>query len=500
MAKEVLELEVKSNIKSVAKDQKAWNKELQTTKENIADVNEEGKEVVAEMQVLGLSINGLKAAWNQAASGAKFLFRSVKMGIISTGVGAFVVALGTITTWFTTTKRGAEVLETAMAGVGAAFKVVIDRVADFGGGLFKLISGDIKEGLKDMGDSFKNIGEEIKTDTLLTMALTKQNQKLADSQRALNVETAQRRADIEELKLIAEDTTKTEAVRLKAAQDAFKIENDLLDRNIANATEAVRLEKLRHGTISVQKEDLDKLAQLEIDLANIRGESTTKQIELNNKINSIKQEGQAKELEALEKLKAADAERMGTLTKMPSLVTETNEEIIQADNTALETYKTQNEDRKRSDEAVLAAKKSIGMQGLKLAAAIAGEGSAIGKAVAITETTIAGVQAVQNAFTTALKSPATIAFPAFPYIQAGLAGAFSAVQLQKIMSGGKPTAGGGGGGGGRAASATPAPQMMSGQFELGGGIAPEPVKAFVVTDEMTNSQDQLANIRRRATI
>jgi hypothetical protein len=499
MAKEVLELEVKSNIKSVAKDQKAWNKELETTKENIADVNEEGKEVVAEMQVLGLSINGLKAAWNSAASGAKFLFRSVKMGIISTGVGAFVVALGTITTWFTTTKRGAEVLETAMAGVGAAFKVVIDRVADFGGGLFKLLSGDIKEGLKDMGNSFKNIGEEIKTDTLLTMALTKQNQKLADSQRALNVETAQRRADIEELKLIAEDTTKTEAVRLKAAQDAFKIENDLLDRNIANATEAVRLEKLRQETISVQKEDLDKLAQLEIDLANIRGESTTKQIELNNKINSIKQEGQAKELEALEKLKAADAERMGTLTKMPSLVAETNEEIIQADNTALETYKTQNEDRKKSDEAVEAAKKQIAQKGLQLITAIAGEGSAIGKAAAIASVTMSGVESVQNAFNTAQKSPVTVAFPAYPFVQAGLAGAFSAVQLQKIISGGKPTAGGNGGGG-RAASATPAPQMMSGQFELGGGIAPEPVKAFVITDEMTSSQAQLANIRRRATI
>ena len=194
MAKEVLELEVKSNIKSVAKDQKAWNKELKTTKENIEDVNEEGKEVVAEMQILGVSINGLKAAWSSAASGAKFLFRSVKMGIISTGVGAFVVALGTIATWFTTTKRGAEVLETAMAGVGAAISVIVDRVAKFGGGLFKLLTGT-EGGLKDMRDSFKNIGEEIKTDTLLTMALTKQNQKLADSQRALNVETAQRRAD-----------------------------------------------------------------------------------------------------------------------------------------------------------------------------------------------------------------------------------------------------------------------------------------------------------------
>ena len=47
---------------------------------------------------------------------------------------------------------------------------------------------------------------------------------------------------------------------------------------------------------------------------------------------------------------------------------------------------------------------------------------------------------------------------------------------------------------------TPAPQMMSGAFELSGGVEPEATKAYVVTDEMTNSQNQLANIRRRATI
>ena len=47
---------------------------------------------------------------------------------------------------------------------------------------------------------------------------------------------------------------------------------------------------------------------------------------------------------------------------------------------------------------------------------------------------------------------------------------------------------------------TPAPQMMSGAFELTGGQEAEPLRAFVVTDEMTNSQNQLANIRRRATI
>ena len=59
---------------------------------------------------------------------------------------------------------------------------------------------------------------------------------------------------------------------------------------------------------------------------------------------------------------------------------------------------------------------------------------------------------------------------------------------------------GGGGGGSAPAPSTPAPQMMSGAFDISGGVAPEATKAYVVTDEMSNSQNQLANIRRRATI
>ena len=47
---------------------------------------------------------------------------------------------------------------------------------------------------------------------------------------------------------------------------------------------------------------------------------------------------------------------------------------------------------------------------------------------------------------------------------------------------------------------SPAPQLLSGSFELQQAVTPEPVRAYVLTDEMTNSQNQLANIRRRATI
>ena len=70
--------------------------------------------------------------------------------------------------------------------------------------------------------------------------------------------------------------------------------------------------------------------------------------------------------------------------------------------------------------------------------------------------------------------------------------------VKKIME--QDVGGGGGGGSAGATAQTPAPQMMQGAFTLGGGSAPPPLQAFVVTDEMTNSQNQLANIRRRSTL
>ena len=542
-------MEVKTNIGKVTKDQKDFNKELKKTEGIIEDVNSEGKETVAEMQILGLSINGLKASWKSAASGAKFLFKSVKMGIASTGVGILLLAFGALATWFAKTKKGAEFLSVAFKGIGAAINVIVDRIAKFGGGLAKILSGNISGGLKDMGNSFKDIGAEIVNDTLLAMALEKSLQRLTDSQRALNVETAQRRADIEELKLIAEDVTKTEKERLDAAEKAFSIETDLLERRIANATEAVRIEKLRLSTVLDPEADaLDILAQKEIDLATIRGESVTKQIELNNKINTIKQETinnnkiiadqnaaeikatqdlntqlqilrqedqNAKELIALQNEKIAAREtamlikdriergkQLALIDKIFSL--KYLELVDKQFDIEIDGNKKTGDKVLKTDKEIADAKKTMNMQiaqqGLSILASAAGEGTALAKAAAIAQATISGVQGVQNAFTSANANIGATAgsFGAYPVTMAALAGTFAAMNIAKIASGG--------GGGVTPPSTpppsitTPAPQMMSGAFDISGGVAPEATKAYVVTDEMSNSQNQLANIRRRATI
>ena len=132
-------------------------------------------------------------------------------------------------------------------------------------------------------------------------------------------------------------------------------------------------------------------------------------------------------------------------------------------------------------------------------AKIMGEESAAGKAFAITQETIDTFASANAAYKAMAGIP--VVGPGLGAVAAGAAIAAGIANVKAIASTGD--GGGGGstpGGSGGAGSAPPAPQMMSGAFELSGVSAPEPVKAFVVTDEMTDSQNQLANIRRRATI
>ena len=111
---------------------------------------------------------------------------------------------------------------------------------------------------------------------------------------------------------------------------------------------------------------------------------------------------------------------------------------------------------------------------------------------------LAAAGAIIDTYAGATKALAAGAGTPLGYINAAAIIAAGLANVAKIYS--TPVAGSSGGGGGISAPATPAPQMMSGAFELSGGVAPEAMRAYVVTDEMTNSQNQLANIRRRATI
>ena len=151
-----------------------------------------------------------------------------------------------------------------------------------------------------------------------------------------------------------------------------------------------------------------------------------------------------------------------------------------------------------NEKAVLEAKLAIRnaeidnlQAGIGLVKTLAGENKAILAAAVVAENAAGIAKTITNTVAANAKavgaSPLTAGQPwvAINSISAGIGIASSIAATAKALS---QLGGGGSAGsapslsGGGATATTPAPQMMSGAFQLGGGVKPEPMKAFVVTD------------------
>jgi hypothetical protein len=341
-----------------------------------------------------------------------------------------------------------------------------------------------------MADGFKALGDEIEKDVDAAMKLKGLTQQLKDEEREFSKVRAQTRQDIQKARLDALDETKTVEERLKAVQKANELEKKTTEDVIEMQKRKISIQKQTMALSENMAEDLDDLAALEVGLIDLQTQSFQTQKRLATEMETLTNEIRAKEKAAQ---KVIDDEQAARDKKV------IDDAKIVADAKIKEDKKVADE-KKRIEAATVSMQGEMANQGLQILASAAGEGTALAKAAAIAQATISGVQGVQNAFTSANANIGATAgsFVGYPVTMAALAGTFAAMNIAKIASGG---------GGGVVPPSTPpptvqtpAPQMMSGAFDLSGGVAPEAMKAFVVTDEMTNSQNQLANIRRRATI
>ncbi len=463
-------------------------------KSNIGDVSKDASGLASEFKVMGVSLNDVKKGFVTMGTTAKASFATIKAGIASTGIGALVLAIGSLVTYFTSTKRGADQLSQAFTAMGAVVDVLKDRLSQVGEALTFVFSGEFRKAGEALKGVFSGITEEVEKEVAAMVALKKRTQELRDADMEFMVQKAKTRQEIEKARLIAEDETKSAKERLDNLKTALELEEKTTQRELVLARERMEIQKQEMALSENSAEDEQRLAQLQTDIIEKETASIKMRRRVVTEVNSLEREIRAEEeARAKERLDEINAEKKAREDLY-------NAQIKQADEW-LKTVERLEKEEKAKDKAISDAKIALADRSLQLVGALAGEGTAIAKGVAVARATMNGIQGVQAAFSTAQESPITIGFPGYPMVQAGLAAAFATMQIQKILSvqpGGSTDMsvdGAGGGGGG-----TPAPQMMSGAFELTGGVAPEPLKAFVVTDEMTNSQNQLANIRRRATI
>jgi hypothetical protein len=523
-------IKVGSDFKKVTKEVKETGKEVQKATGDVSTFSD-GLD-----QATGGAITKFRGLITSIKGAAKG-FRGLKVAIASTGIGALIIAIGAVATAFTNSEKGQNQFTKIMNQIGVVVGNVRDIIAELGQGILTLgkAFGDLFSGGKfsdfrktagsafdEVGRKVKVLGDETRREIKLVRELSDATAKLTKDERDLLVFRAKQQAKIDELKLksVQVDKFSTEE-RIKFLQQAQAAEDKLFDREEKIAAERFRIKQEENSLSESTREDLMEEAQLEADLITLRAVRLVRAKEVQGQISALN-------LQNITEKKAANkeerdnesatiteslGENIGALVKLQEAeitTAATTNQLTQAfarETTEVKTQLSQSE----KDQIIADAQATLGE-----IAAIAGQGSAVGKAAAVAQATISGVQAVQNTFNTASASPITALFPPYPYIRAGLAAAFTAKRIKDILAVPKPSVGGGGGGssasisvgrGGGEGATTQPPDFnvvgTTGTNQLAESIAQQqgtPVKAFVVSDEVSTAQSLDRNIIESASI
>jgi len=613
MAKEVLELEVKSNISTVSKDAQAIIEAIKGAKDETKDLDK-GLEDVGKSA--GKSVGGVK----KLAKGFGSLMKS--LGVI----GLIAAAFTALKEALERNQKVMDVVSTIMSTISTTFNQVVDVLADTVkwvtessdrfDGLTKVLSGimtialtplkaafyglklgvqevqlawekwiggadpqkmaELKEGIDKTKESLKEIAEEaiqagadignnigdaigeigaigemaiegiskisIKANVELAKATTAaaNSSKLAEAAIQGLIEKYDRQAELQ--RQIRDDETKTFAERIAANKELGEIldqqEEEMLalaDTRVAAAALELSANKDNIDLQVAYQQALNDRAGVEAQVAGFRSEQLTNEVSLNKELLETQKEIRAEGLSGMElelqelkdaydlKIEMADKAGMDItaitkkyeedITKIKETEAQKQKDIdaevvaasvaalkqgLQVIQTMLET-KAQQVENEYEAELEMAEGNAEAIEGIeeKYDAIRLEEAKKMQEmkiAMALVDTYQSAVAAYASA------SAIPVAGVVLAPIAAGLAVAAGLANVAMIRK--QPLGGGGGGGGSTAAvgAATPAPQMMSGAFELTGGQETEPIQAYVVSDEITDSQNALAIIRRRATI
>lgn len=257
------------------------------------------KQQAADYKVLGVSINDIKgkiAQWTTiqrtatgAIGGSSKALKIFKAALISTGIGAIVVALGSLVALLAKTQKGLDFVSKVMAGLGELVATVIDSLSSLGSAIVKVFKGDFAGALDDVkeaGTEIVGLGQDMKD----AWNLEAESQVLRDNMLRIRKEVALSRAEIRRLNKDAEDTTKSYAERGEAAQKAFTLEQKLVEKRLKAAEQEISILERQQALGKNTFDDNESLIELIEQRSAIEQESTELQTTLQNKLNTINQQ------------------------------------------------------------------------------------------------------------------------------------------------------------------------------------------------------------------
>jgi len=468
MADTVIEAEIKSNVGEVA-DQT----------ERLADATDDAKK-------------GFK--------GVSKTVKGVGTAMKAAGIGLFVALFAKLMEVFGKNQKVIDKFETAMISLSIAFNDFFKFLEDNIGtitGYFKDIFENPQQALKDFGDAIKTNLIERFNSLLETFGLLGKSLKLlidGEFGEAWEVVKQAGKESIDVLTGVDGSLDKITETITNASNAIVEYGKNTLKTagNIIELSKAAQLAAATNQQIIEQK---DREAELQRQIRDDETKTFEQRIAANEELGRILESQKVLMLENADAIIAA-AEAQKKLNDNDEnaillIQAKTEKDAVLAQITGFQSEQIVNQVSLQKEQAALAME-NADMQ-IQAYSDLAGALSSLAgdnKALAIAQATI-------DTFAGANKAFAQGGVAGFVTGAAIIAAGLS--NVRKILS---TDVGGEGGGGGLTPSieSTPAPEMLSGAFTLGGVQEQQPVQAYVVTDDMTNNQNKLANIRRRATI
>jgi hypothetical protein len=442
------------------------------------------------------------------------------------------------------------------------FSGALEDAKKAGSSYIDVLTG-VKDTLGKVSKATSDFANELKKEAKIAGQIADQRAKADKVERALIVERAKANRDRAELLDKAAQKEKFNASeRIGFLEEAARIDEEITNKEINAAKLRLQAKQAENALANSTKADLDEEANLKARLIDLETQRLTKQKTVSAQIVSARREEAAElkaikdeedtrikekedkriaddkakldkeiaEAKALSDLKnqirdseavTEDERRALEIQKtiehydnLIALATEqglATEALEQAKVNALNKFNQANSKNQINWEKLTQSEKTrVVSQGLNNLTSILGEESAAGKAAAIANATISTYQSATDSYKSLSGIP--IIGPALGFAAAGAAIVGGITNVKKIVSTKVPNSSGGGGSApsisGSSASAPSIPPAFnvvgaSGTNQLAdaiGGQAQQPIKAFVVSNDVTSAQSMDRNIVSGASI
>lgn len=346
---------IKTDTQSATKDIKNLEKAVEGVNKEVQETTESSSELTGQLDNLtGGAISKFKA-FKTSLKGVTGGFKTMRAAIISTGIGALIIAITSLIAAFRSSEEGQNKFAKLTSMIGTVVSVLTDRLADLGEGIInaftnpvetiknfaknvktfitdkingvidsfgllgsaikKAFTGDFSGALEDAKDGFVKLNESINPVAIVSKALVKSTKELVKEMkeeakiagqiadlraeadkldRELIVDRA--KADRDRATLLEQSVNKekfTVQERIGFLQQAADLEEKITNQEIEAAQKRLDAQIAENALGKSRKEDLDKEAELEAKLIQLQTAKLTKQKEVTSQIIAFKAEEKA---------------------------------------------------------------------------------------------------------------------------------------------------------------------------------------------------------------